>query len=34
MRTVIVGNRELVKHVLRHAVETGWNVVGAVAPER
>lgn len=33
MRTVIVGNRKLARHLLRHAFEHDWNVVGALAPE-
>ncbi|RMB18216.1 methionyl-tRNA formyltransferase [Haloplanus aerogenes] len=30
-RVVLVGNRALARHVLLHLLETGWNVVGAVA---
>lgn len=33
MRTVIVGNRKLARHLLRHTFEHDWNVVGALAPE-
>jgi methionyl-tRNA formyltransferase len=32
MRTVLVGNRALAKHVLRRMLETDWTVVGAVTP--
>lgn len=32
MRTVVVGNRALARHVLRHLVETDWMVVGVVEP--
>jgi len=31
MRTVIVGNRTLAKHVLEHLLRDDWNVVGAVS---
>lgn len=33
MRTVVVGNRKLARHILRRTIENGWNVVGAIAPE-
>jgi methionyl-tRNA formyltransferase len=33
MRTVVVGNRKLARQVLRHTLEEGWNVVGALVPE-
>lgn len=33
MRTVVVGNRKLARHLLRHTLENGWNVVGVLAPE-
>jgi methionyl-tRNA formyltransferase len=33
MRTVVVGNRKLARHVLRQALAEEWNVVGAVVPE-
>jgi methionyl-tRNA formyltransferase len=33
MRTVLVGNRALAKHALRHMLQTGWNVVGIVSPK-
>jgi methionyl-tRNA formyltransferase len=33
MRTVIVGNRKLARHLLRHTLAEGWNVVGAVVPD-
>lgn len=33
MRTVIVGNRKLARHLLRHTLVEGWNVVGAVVPD-
>ncbi|WP_311172598.1 methionyl-tRNA formyltransferase [Halobellus ordinarius] len=33
MRTVIVGNRKLARHLLRHTLAKGWNVVGAVVPD-
>ena len=33
MRTVFVGNRALSRHLLRHALDTGWDVVGAVVPK-
>lgn len=32
MRTVVVGNRELAKHVLTFLLDREWHVVGAVAP--
>ncbi|MFB6255830.1 MAG: methionyl-tRNA formyltransferase, partial [Haloplanus sp.] len=31
MRTVVVGNRALAKHVLASLLREGWNVVGAVS---
>jgi methionyl-tRNA formyltransferase len=31
VRTVLVGNRELARQVLRHVLERDWNIVGAVA---
>jgi len=31
MRTVVVGNRALAKHVLAYLLESDWNVVGAVS---
>jgi methionyl-tRNA formyltransferase len=31
MRTVIVGNRQIARYLLDHAIETNWNVVGAIA---
>lgn len=31
MRTVLVGNRKLAKHVLQYLLDAGWNVVGAVS---
>jgi methionyl-tRNA formyltransferase len=33
MRTVIVGNRALARHILSFCLDTGWNVVGAVTPD-
>ena len=33
MRTVIIGNRKLARHLLRHTLAEGWNVVGAVVPD-
>lgn len=33
MRTVIIGNRKLARHLLRHTLNSGWNIVGAVSPE-
>jgi len=33
MRTVVVGNRKLARHLFRHLIEEGWNVVGALVPE-
>lgn len=33
MRTVVVGNRKLSRHLLRHLFEQDWTVVGAIAPE-
>lgn len=33
MRTVLVGNRKLARTLLEHALEAGWNTVGAVVPE-
>lgn len=33
MRTVIVGNRKLARHLLQHTLAEGWNVVGAVVPD-
>lgn len=33
MRTVIVGNRKLARHLLQHCLETGWEIVGAIVPE-
>jgi methionyl-tRNA formyltransferase len=33
MRTVVVGNRKLARQVLRHTLDEGWNVVGALVPE-
>lgn len=32
MRTVIVGNRGLAKHLLQETLASGWDVVGAVSP--
>jgi hypothetical protein len=32
MRTVIVGNRKLARHLLRQTLAEGWNVVGALVP--
>jgi methionyl-tRNA formyltransferase len=32
MRTVIVGNRKLARHLLRQTLTEGWNVVGALVP--
>ncbi len=32
MRTVIVGNRKLARHLLRHTLAEGWNVIGALVP--
>lgn len=33
MRTVVVGNRKLARHVLRSLLENGWDVVGALSPD-
>jgi methionyl-tRNA formyltransferase len=33
MRTIIVGNRKLARHLLQHTISEGWNVVGALVPE-
>ncbi|WP_415380067.1 methionyl-tRNA formyltransferase [Halosimplex sp. TS25] len=33
MRTVVVGNRKLARHVLRQALAGDWDVVGVVVPE-
>jgi methionyl-tRNA formyltransferase len=32
VRTIIVGNRELAKHVLAHTVKSDWNIAGVVSP--
>lgn len=32
MRTVIVGNRKLARHLLQQTITEGWNVVGALVP--
>jgi len=32
MRTVIVGNRKLARHLLRQTLAEGWDVVGALVP--
>ncbi len=32
MRTVIVGNRKLARHLLRQTLADGWNIVGALVP--
>lgn len=34
MRTVVLGNRALARHLLDRMQEEGWNVVGAIAPDR
>jgi methionyl-tRNA formyltransferase len=31
MRTTVVGNRALTKHVLEHLLRNDWNIVGAVS---
>jgi len=33
MRTVVVGNRKLARHLFRYLVDQGWNVVGTLVPE-
>lgn len=33
MRTVVVGNRKLARHLLRHLLDEEWNVVGTLVPE-
>jgi methionyl-tRNA formyltransferase len=33
MRTIIIGNRKLARHLLRHTISEDWNVVGALVPE-
>jgi methionyl-tRNA formyltransferase len=33
MRTVIVGNRKLARHLLRHLLDEGWDIVGTLVPE-
>ncbi|WP_157532946.1 hypothetical protein, partial [Haloferax profundi] len=33
MRTVFVGNRALSRYLLKHALDSGWDVVGAVVPK-
>ncbi|MCQ4333830.1 methionyl-tRNA formyltransferase [Natronomonas sp. F2-12] len=33
MRTVIVGNRKMAWHLLRHTLDEGWNIVGAIVPK-
>lgn len=33
MRTIIIGNRKLARHLLQHTISEGWNVVGALVPE-
>ena len=32
MRTVIVGNRKLTRHLLQQTLTEGWNIVGALVP--
>ena len=33
MRTVVVGNRQLARQLLRHMLDTGWEVNGVLVPE-
>jgi methionyl-tRNA formyltransferase len=33
MKTVIIGNRAMARHVVKHALSTGWDVIGVVAPD-
>lgn len=33
MRTIIVGNRKLARHLFQHTISEGWDVVGALVPE-
>jgi methionyl-tRNA formyltransferase len=33
MRTVVVGNRKLARHLFRHLLDEDWTVVGALVPE-
>lgn len=33
MRTVIVGNRKLARHLLRHLIDEKWDIVGALGAE-
>lgn len=31
-RVAVIGNRKLAKYVLRHVLESGWNIVGGMSP--
>jgi methionyl-tRNA formyltransferase len=33
MRTVVIGNRKLARHLLKHTLENDWEVVGAIVPQ-